>query len=493
MSDLQTAYPGRISSFDPIKADDIYSMNAILQIYEGLFGYNIYGEIIPVLAENWQISADGLHYIITIKKNVLFHDGTKLTVDDVIYSFKRLSDKSNGSVNAWVMNAVTGKNQRFEKIFQKIDNYSFTISLEKPYPCLLDLLASFYTVIVPKNEKSKTLHNHPTGTGPYILNYWHPGKQISFNKFNGYHGQTPYFTNVRILIDPAYKTSLNLFNQKKLNFLILSNYHQLKKVIKSENINIIPLNQYTTWLIGYNLSLNKYKNKNLRKAIYHAIDKSELINILGTSNKKTEKYLPFGMLGPNEQNDKYGYNISLAKHFFNKARLSDEFAVQIQLFNGLTNVNKIKTFLESSLEKIGIKSIITIHDFNDFVTLIQKQQHEIFIIQVLPAYPDPDSLAYPYLHSNGTTNLLNIKDSIIDIFLEKARHSINISERVELYKKINSYLHKNNLLIPISHENVHIITDKNISAQEINTFSIWNLRYKDLNQQNKSKYVRTNK
>ena len=76
-------------TFDPGAQNDSYSANAMLQMYEGLVTLSQSNEVIPVLAENYEISSDGMNYVFYLRKGIKFHNGEELTADDVVFSFKK--------------------------------------------------------------------------------------------------------------------------------------------------------------------------------------------------------------------------------------------------------------------------------------------------------------------------------------------------------------------------------------------------------------------
>lgn len=80
-SDLRSANPGvnRDGNTDGV----------ILHIVEGLVGYANNGEVKPLLAKSFEVSADGLSYSFKLRDDVKFHNGKKLTADDVVWNWNR--------------------------------------------------------------------------------------------------------------------------------------------------------------------------------------------------------------------------------------------------------------------------------------------------------------------------------------------------------------------------------------------------------------------
>ena len=87
-------------TLNPITATDAYASNINEHIYESLVDRDYDSlEIIPMLAERWEISPDKLRYRFYLRKDVKWSDGVEFTADDIIYSFKVLKDPKTASAH----------------------------------------------------------------------------------------------------------------------------------------------------------------------------------------------------------------------------------------------------------------------------------------------------------------------------------------------------------------------------------------------------------
>lgn len=480
---LSLSYPADISGFDPIKVDDIYSINANLQIYEGLFGYNQYGEIIPILAAKWQISGSGKKYRIEIKKGVKFHDGSSLTVDDVIFSLSRIADTAQGSINSWAITPLIEDSKNISKSLKKEDDYTFTITLKKEFPAFIDLLASPYMLILSKRAVQDNKMNpadNPIGTGAFKLKKHVAGKEILLDKFGEYHGIKSNIDSLHILIDVGYNRAIDWYNSSKTDLLILFNHNHAKRITRKK-IWTVSVPQYTTWLLGFNHALGKLAlNSKLRDAISYSIDKPKLVSILGNKDTPTAHYFPPGLLFKQKHNFKPTYNKELARRLLSESKLPPNFSITLSLFDNLQNLSPLQEFFKETFESISLKVKIKVQPFNDFIQSLINGDHEMFLIQVLPGYADPDSMAYPYLHSNGMANILKLNSPILDSILEKARYDMNTENRVNLYKQADDLLTTNSLLIPLYHENATISLNDKYNKDTIQDFSVWYIKFKNI-------------
>lgn len=118
---------------------------------------------VPVLAESWESNADGTEWTFRVRQGVTFHDGTPLTADDVVYSFRRLLDPATASPAAGEITGIKPEN------FQAVDEHTVKVTLESPIVELSSVLASKHGMVVKKGATTEEIRFHPVGTGPFTL------------------------------------------------------------------------------------------------------------------------------------------------------------------------------------------------------------------------------------------------------------------------------------------------------------------------------------
>jgi oligopeptide transport system substrate-binding protein len=219
---LHLATIAKIKGLDPAQAQDQYSSNEIMRIYEPLLTYHPWKRpyvLQPLLADGMPVvSKDGLTYTFKIRKGVKFHDdaafpdgkGRELTAQDVVYSIKRIADPRNQSVGWWLFDGrIVGLNEWREKWEKQKDtpsDYSEVVpglnaldantvqfKLVKPFPQFLNALAMPYACIVAPEAVAKygqEFLNHGVGTGPFVLETFKPAEVVTYVKNTNYWGDT---------------------------------------------------------------------------------------------------------------------------------------------------------------------------------------------------------------------------------------------------------------------------------------------------------------
>jgi len=135
-------------SLDPIHCYDTSSATIVLKIFEGLVDQDPATlEVVPALAESWEISGDGLTYTFHLKKGVRFHNGREVTSEDFRFNFERCLLPENRSERSWVLSPIKGAKEmtagksRTLAGMETPDDYTVVLHLEKPFAPFLSYLA----------------------------------------------------------------------------------------------------------------------------------------------------------------------------------------------------------------------------------------------------------------------------------------------------------------------------------------------------------------
>ena len=193
----------RIAGFDPAKAMDLPSLQAMSKMYEGLVQYAYLDRpyrVEPCLAEALPtLSPDGTVYTFRIRKGIYFQDdpcfmkspasigkGRELCAGDFVYGIKRVADLQVGSPGYWAFrDRIVGLDEFRNRSGRGVtdydapvagletpDRYTLRIHLIRPFPALLWILTMNFAYAVPREAVDyygADFVSHPVGTGPYIL------------------------------------------------------------------------------------------------------------------------------------------------------------------------------------------------------------------------------------------------------------------------------------------------------------------------------------
>lgn len=481
-----------ISTLDPIKINDSQSYEVAYQIYNGLVTYrtkiNKNGEnlwdIIPDLAESWDISFDKKIYTFKLKKNIRFHSGKLLDTWDIKYSFERLLDPRNKSpiwltsfilpikgLKKFQQDCITGIQNPDLSGLKIIDNNIISIILDQEFPYTLNVLALPYYYIVPNEEFTKCCGNyieHAVGTGIYMLENYKK-KQLITLKLNPYYiGEKPYIKEINYLIlsdkNKIFKEFTlenfeqshipeNIFyeiiNNKKINS-IGTDLLEKDSFNNPEYSNIIKSPVWKTSYISMNINIPPFNNIKTRHAFNYAINKENLItNVLKhhgiVINGVLPKYFP-GNNNNNNNNTPYPYNPIIASKLLFEANWKDkDIDGYLEPPKGKNNLvlwyNPSKIYdkliceeIKKDLENIKVKIII-----KPIKKTTPDSEINFFINTIEPLYILPMPKQFFLFYSRLGLNS-NFFDPQVDRLLKKSNFIKDWIRRKEIYNQIENII-----------------------------------------------------
>lgn len=272
---------------DPRRATDQASARVFQLVFNGLLTKDRHGNLIPDLAERWEISADGLTYDFFLRPGVHFHDGRPLRAADAAWTLNSMLD---GTVK-------TAKKAAFAAIetVEVVDELTLRLHLSEPNSSLLTDLTPEQG-IVPAGATSQEMNEHPIGTGPFRFQQRTP-ELLVLERFEDHFRGAPELDRVLFKEVPdATVRALELLNgsvQLVVNDiapdvvpLFRENPHF--RVVEAPGVNYAYL--------GLNLEDPALSDPRVRRALALSIDRQRLVDTLWRGlGVVTETMLPPGL------------------------------------------------------------------------------------------------------------------------------------------------------------------------------------------------------
>src|SRR5215831_10068660 len=174
------------AAINPITISDQGGLELLGNVGEFLVFTDHAGHYHPWLATNWSANADSSVWTFKIRQGVKFNDGTPMTVDDVVYSFKTQADpKSGGNALSVFATFLTPDG------VQKVDDQTVAFHLESPNSGFADAVSedNYNMVIVPKGYDYANYQKQFIGTGPFIMSSYTPNVGATYVRNPHYWGK----------------------------------------------------------------------------------------------------------------------------------------------------------------------------------------------------------------------------------------------------------------------------------------------------------------
>jgi peptide/nickel transport system substrate-binding protein len=455
------------ASFDPIQADNSTVDEVTLPTYDTLVKYDDNGKIVGDLATQFTPSSDGKSIAITLRGNVTFHDGTKLTANDVKYTLdrdKKINIGVASFLTAYASSTVT-------------DPTHLTINLATPSGPFLGSLSRIYIVnsaLVQKNAGSdngqKWLSTHDAGSGPYMLKGYTPNQQADFTKYAKYwQGWSGQADNVQIkYMSSAATESSSLRNNDVdlamdidpndwASFQSDSNY-----VVKKSATNVVLY-------AFFKMAGGPTANTDLREAIAYAYNYPQHISdILKGAGQKVIGPMPSGMQCYDPNVTQPTYDPAKAKQLLAASGLKNP-TVTMTYLKATSEMEQAAALLQSDLKAIGVTLKLKAITYPEYAELAKANSTtpDLGMIYAFPAIPDPDAIMYQNFDSkfiNGGQNWGGYKNATVDKLVEQAQQLTQLSQRCPLYNQAESLVANDYVAVNMANSKYVTVYNKRISG-----------------------------
>ncbi len=386
-------YGGSLFGLDPHKSTRVQDFLVMMNIHRCLYIWDP-NKNMPVLdlAESETVSDDGLVYTYKLRPNIKFHNGRKMTVNDIIWSYNRIAAmKKPPSPAARRIRQIKGAEDvekgKAKTIsgLKKIDDLTFEMTLENPVD-IKHYLREWDTAIIPKEEVERLgdkFSTNPVGCGPFKFVKWVKGSEVVIEKFDDFYLESrPYLDKVIYNIMPQAAPRDLAFKAKELDAIIVGavNYPEYKAdpVISKNMIEVVEL---FTRHVGMNPNFKPFSDKRVRQAINYAIPADLIIKkVLKDKAFPCQGWLPTPLWGDGPKPMKYEYNPEKAKQLMKEAGYENGFTIEPAI--GTDNKSWGASVYESMLpylKKIGIKLKIQQLDGATYAERVRKGEFQMYI------------------------------------------------------------------------------------------------------------------
>jgi peptide/nickel transport system substrate-binding protein len=318
-------------------------------IYQGLVSRTPEQDIVPALAEDWDISPDGLTYTFTLREGVTFHDGQELTPQDVVWSLQTRKDTPEWSDSSRLANVATIAAEEQE----------ITLTLTEPDSSLLWNLTGRAGLVLKEGD-TVDYQTNANGTGPFALDTWRQGDSITFARHDDYWGDAAQVAEVVFDYIPDNQAALNAALAGEVD-AVTGFDANLKEQIEATGEFALVLGESTDkGTLAFNQAPGgPLADQRVRQAIRQAIDHDAFVEALASG---TTLYGPIPSLDPGYEDlsDVAPYDPEAARTLLTEAGVEDlTLELTIPSFYSTT----IPQILVSDLNEVGITLEVSSVDF----------------------------------------------------------------------------------------------------------------------------------
>jgi peptide/nickel transport system substrate-binding protein/microcin C transport system substrate-binding protein len=454
---------GEPPTLHPINSTDLYATRVKNYVLEGMLYHDIETyEYKPALAEKWEISKDNKTFTFTLRKNAVFHDGTKVTAEDVKFSFDAIFDPANQAAH------LRPYYEGIAKV-EVVDEYTVKATAKDTYFKNFDSIAMM--PIFPKHvygdaEKSKKMTRTLVGSGPYVLEKFDRGQVITLKKFDKWWGTNDkdwkgaynfakinfrFYKDETMYIERAKKGDLDYIDLRAESYVKKTDGPAWgKTVIKHKVENSSPKSY---GFIAWNFRRELFQDRNVRVALAHLMNREEM-------NKKFRYGMADLATGPTYLKSEYAsqnvkpflYDPKQAQELLLKSGWKDtdkdgvldkvvngkKTDFHFTLLYGLKDNEKYWTMYKEDLKKAGIEMELKYLEWNSFLKLMDEGNFDA--VALAWAGGDIDWDPKQIWHSSsavpGGSNFIYYKNPEVDKAIDEARQTLDSQKRNKLLKGV---------------------------------------------------------
>lgn len=476
-------------------------------VYASLMTVNDKGEQEPYLATESKVSDDMKKITYTLSDKAVWHDGKKVTANDVAYTFKAMADPNYtggyyGDVQA-VKGAEAYHNGEAEDIegIKVIDDKTIEIEFEKVYAPGVTNLGN--VEIIPEHIWSKVdpgewtkqteLLNNPVGCGPYKLTEYKTGSHVKFEAATDFFGgevKTPNLVFKAINAD----TTQAEFKGGNVDIANVESLRQADiDALTSEGLKTVSYDNYMFTYMGFNLRKESLKDVKVRQAIMYAIDRQSILDniVEGRGSVVNAPLLPSSWAYPEESElEQYKYDVEKAKSLLKEAGWEDKdgdgivenangekLELTIDCQNDHEVRQKTATAIQESLKAAGIAVEIDTMEYSALMDkAVANHDFDLYMMgNTLSLDPDPkpmwDSTAISNEPGVIGYNIVAYNNPETDKLIEEGNATLDQNERKSIYGEFAKILNRDVPEAYLFCQNVERVYNPGLEGYKPSTFN----------------------
>lgn len=413
--------------------------------------------VVPGLAESWEVSEDGTEITFTLRQGVKFHSNDRFTpsrdfnADDVIFTFERQRDPEHpfhtASGGTWEYFQGMSMPDLIESI-EKVDDYTVKFNLTRPEaPFIANMAMDFASILSAEyadalTDNPEMLNQEPIGTGPFEFVAYQKDAVIRFERFDDYWGEPAKVENLIFAITPDASVRYQKLQAGECHVMPYPNPADIAAMKEAEGIEVMEQEGLNVGYLAYNTTQAPFDKPEVRKALNMAIDKQAILDVVFQGSGKIAKNpIPPTMWSYNEEIEDDSYDPEAAKQMLADAGVEDLsmkiWAMPVQRpYN--PNARRMAELIQEDMSEIGVDVEIVSYEWGEYLERSKdKDRDGAVLLGWTGDNGDPDNFLAVLLGCDGVggSNRAQWCNDEFEALIQEAKTKSSQEERAELYKE----------------------------------------------------------
>jgi peptide/nickel transport system substrate-binding protein len=324
--------------------------DVMFPVWDRLIAFGAHAAPEPMLAESWQMSADGRTLTLALRKGVHFHSGRELSAEDVRWTLTRLQTDPRIRTTGFFSQVQPLSNM------VAVDRYTIALQSDAPWPGVFNLLA-LMSVVDSESMQSSTARQQAVGTGPFVFAEWQQGDHIRLLKYQQYwHPDVPHldelyfqeYTDAPAMITALEAGSIDLALRPPLLDSVRLRQEPRLQVLASDVGG-------TRYAVLFNTLASPTDRQQVRQALLYAIDRQRIVDTV-LRGLGAPSNLPFAVGSPaydRLRDQSYTFDLGRARELINAAGMAPP-ALDFNYSAVSTEWAEIGQIYQADLATIGV-------------------------------------------------------------------------------------------------------------------------------------------
>lgn len=425
---LRMAIPVDPDGLDPQRTAAAATFEITNNIYDPLVRVTEENEIVPGLAESWDLSDDRMTLTFHLRDGVTFSNGNPCDAEAVLASFERLKAEDSPRASEYTNYTFTAP-----------DATTVVVTCDTLNVAALSDFAYGWAAIVDVSA-ADTLANQPVGTGPYVVESWVPQTSLTLSANPSYWGIAPLTETVELKVLPDITSQASSLRAGEIDLMWASETSQVAPFENNASFQVLEFPMNGVQLMAMNCANEALADERVREAINRAVDKDALIDAVWWGyGTKIGSHLPPVLPEYVDCSETYTYDPDAAKALLEEAGYGDGLTLKMRLPESYPMYVNAGQVIADALSKVGITCDIEIVDWATWLSDVYTGRNYDLTVVGHTGRLDPATLLARY-SSASSENYFNYSNSEVDELIAAYRSELDADKRTEYVQRIQEIL-----------------------------------------------------
>ena len=466
-----TVFGAEPPTIDPALMSDTSASEYVVELFSGLVTLNHQLQIVPDLAESWDISKDGLSYTFKLREGAKFHSGKPVTAKDFKYSWERAADPKLGSPTAdTYLGDIKGVSEKLEgkateiSGVKVIDDRTLQVELVQPRFYFLAKMTYPTSFVVDKENVEAggpTWIDKPNGTGPFRLAEWKKGERIVLERNANYYQEPAKLTKVHFLLAGGSAMTMYENNEVDISAVGINDIERIKDSSNPLNKEFVIAPTLDIWYVGFNTEVPPFDDTRVRQAFSAAIDRDKIANVVWKGLlQRAEGVLPPGLPGYNSGVQGIKFDPARAKRLLQESKYRGTLPpITYTIPSSSTTISPAsEALIEMIRTNLGVEVKVQQSEWAQFLGDVKrnpvqnkKNKYQMYELGWAADYPDPQDFVDILFYSKSLDNNGAYSNPQVDRLIEQARTEASPDQRFKKYQEAEQLLVNDAAVVPLYH------------------------------------------